>query len=293
MADANRPALKQLWFTVQGAKYPSLSNIIYISSASVLFGIFVIVFFNKTEVLGLIFILLGLVLLYVWLKPYFYDKKLFESRPPDALMDEWLIEELHTIVKPLAIGELRIDESKLSPENFLIIPYPVFWEAPGLDPASMSRRQGGDGAFRYTTWKVQVVALTENYISIFFCMFNTMTGAVSGINSSEYFYDDIAAVSSENKSLDYKILGEDEEQTVGAVPIVKLHNLSGNHLEIITGVSVLGVSGATAVDSSTVVKAIRIMLRNRRYNEEIIIEKEETAEDAPTDDSENEASDQD
>ncbi len=292
MADANRPALKQLWFTVQGAKYPSLSNIIYISSASALFGIFVIIFFNKTEVLGLIFILLGLVLLYVWLKPYFYDKKLFASRPSDALMDEWLIEELHTIVKPLAIDELRIDESKLSPENFLIIPYPVFWEASGLDSGSMSRRQGGDGAFRYTTWKVQVVALTENYISIFFCSFNTMTGAVSGINSSEYFYDDIAAVSSENKNLEYKILGE-EEQTVGAVPIVKLHNLSGNHLEIITGVSVLGVSGATAVDSSTVVKAIRIMLRNRRYNEEIIIEKEESVdEDAATDDSENESTEQ-
>ena len=165
MRTDSRTGLMHSYFIVDKAEYPSFSNIIRISFGLALFGVFIMLSFNNTILAGLAFILVGISLFALWIRPYIRDKRVYKSRPSEEQMNNWLIEDLNQIIKETAIKKLKLNFSTLELKNFIIVPYPVYWQEPGLDEDSIIKRASGNGTMSYSVWNVQVIALTKNYIS--------------------------------------------------------------------------------------------------------------------------------
>lgn len=289
MRTPERISLMSMYFTVQDAKYPKFSNIVRISLGLVLAGIFIMGYFRNTTLAGFIVILFGLSLFTIWIRPYFRDVKMFKERPPVQHMYNWLLEDLNTKVKNRAIEALRLNMKDLRSEHFLIVPYPVFWSEPGLDPNSMIRRGTEEGHFIYNIWNVQVVALTKNYISFYNCSYNWFADTISNEKTNEFFYDDITSVKNDVNVIERRLVNQEEEEEGGkklSTFIFEVKNLAADTLSVITKIPELNYSPRLEVNVEKAVQALRITLRNRRYNEEqdpIILEVEEKKEEETID----------
>lgn len=282
MRTPERIELMKKYFTIYGAEYPSFSNIIRVSLGLVLFGIFILYTFNNTLLAGLILILIGLSLFAIWIRPYFRDAQMFKERPPVQHMYNWLLEDLNKKVKERAIATLRLNMKELRTENFLIIPYPVYWAEPGINPEIIKRRDTEEGHFIYSIWVVQVVALTKNYISFFKCTYDWMNDSILNERTNEFFYDDISSVKNDVKSFERRFVDQDDEEEADkklTSYIFKVTNMSSDSLSVVTKIPELNYSPALEVNLEKAVQALRITLRKRRYDEDqdpIILEVEDT-----------------
>ena len=281
-----RTGLMKKYFTVYSAEYPKFSNIIRISFGLILFGSFIMYAFENTIIAGTIFMLLGVTLFFLWIKPYFRDRKLFSERPSDEQIKNWFIEDLNEVIKKTAINKLRLNIKTLKPEHFLLVPYPVYWETPGVDKSVILRRMNSTGNFAYCVWNVQVLALTENYISFYTCTYDWLNNNIINERSNEFFYDDISSVKNDMKTISrYWVNKEyiDEEGNKKdadklTASIFKVTNMSNDSLKVITNIVETNHSLEFVVSLEKAVQALRLILRKRRYNEEqepVIIEKEE------------------
>ncbi len=289
----DRKILIQNFFSLYEAEYPSISNIIKVSASLIILGILLITIFQASIehsiVFGFILVTTGLVLFAVWMRPYFRDKRIFAARPTVEQMNNLFMDDLHQIVKNKAIADMNLPENKLQDENFVIIPYPVYWKDSGVDDKLIMQRETV-----YTVWNVQIVALTEFYISIYYCTFDWFNAKVLNVKSDEFFYDDIASIKEHSVNFD-NILIDTKEDKVGKLKAIKINNISGDFLSIVIGSS-LDASVDISVNPNNLIQAIRIMLRNRRYNEvrgekpeEQIVEQ---TEEINVEDSENELTDE-
>jgi len=246
----------------------------------VVFGIAIIYFFNNTILAGLISVLIGSGLFTLWIRPYFRDKKLFSERPQVAQMYNWLIADLNTKIKERAIEVLKLNMTNLRPENFLIVSYPLYWPEPGIDDRSIIRRDTEDGTILYNVWKVQVIALTKNYISFFNCTYDWINNGLFNERTNEFFYDDISSVKNDVEPITRKLMGDEEERKLTTF-VFKVTNMSSDTFSVITKIPELNYSPNLTVSLEKAVQALRITLRKRRYDEEqdpIIIEPEENTE---------------
>jgi len=293
-----RSGLMRKYFTVNSAQYPKFSNIIRISFGLMLFGSFIIYAFNNTTVIGSILMVLGAVLFILWIRPYFKDKKLFSERPSDEQIKNWFIDDLNEVIKKTAIEKLRLNMKTLKPEHFLLVPYPVFWEVPGVDKSLIVRRMNNLGNYAYSVWNVQVLALTENYISYYKCTYDWLNNNIINEKSNEFFYDDISSVKLDVKTISRYLADKKYHDEDGNIidadkltaNIFKVTNISSDSLKIITNIIETNHSPEFVVSFEKAVQALRIMLRKRRYNEEqepIIIEKKDETKSNEKDDNKN------
>ncbi|OQX96604.1 MAG: hypothetical protein B6I20_14240 [Bacteroidetes bacterium 4572_117] len=276
--------LMKTFFIVTKAEYPSFSNIIRISFGLVLFGAFIMYFFNNTILAGIVLILLGLVLFGMWIKPYLRDRQLYYKRPSEDQMDTWLIEDLNKTIKGTAIEKLRLNKNTLELENFLIIPYPIYWAEPGIDEEAILKRTSENGITYYSVWNVQVIALTKNYISYYTCTYDWINNLVINERTNEFFYDDISSVKNDMQIIERSLKGKTYVDGDGkqlppdklTATVFKVLNMSTDSLEVITNLAEMGHSPNIVVSLEKAVQALRIILRKRRYDEEqepIIVEK--------------------
>ncbi len=274
MRSPERVNLMKKYFSVYKAEYPSFGRLLQIGVGLVVFGIAIIYFFNNTILAGLIAVLIGSGLFTLWIRPYFRDKKLFSERPMVSQMYNWLIADLNTRIKERAIEVLKLNMSNLRPENFLIVSYPLYWPEPGVDERSIIRRETEDGTILYNVWKVQVIALTKNYISFFNCTYDWISDVLFNERTNEFFYDDISSVKNDVEPISRKLIGDEEERKLTTF-VFKVTNMSSDTLSVITKIPELNYSPNLTVSIEKAVQALRIMLRKRRYDEEqdpIIIE---------------------
>ncbi len=282
MRTPERVDLMKKYFTIYGAEYPSFSNIIRISLGLVLVGTFIMYTFNNTLLAGLILILFGLSLFTIWIRPYFRDAKLFKERPMVQHMYNWLLEDLNKKIKERAIATLRLNVKDLGPENFLIVPYPIYWAETGVHPELLKRRETEEGHYIYSVWKVQVIALTKNYISFFNCIYDWMNDIIINERTNEFFYDDISSVQNDVKTFTRKLIDQEDEEEADKTftsHVFKVTNMSSDSLSIITKIPELNYSPTLEVSLEKAVQALRITLRKRRYDEDqdpIILEVEDT-----------------
>lgn len=226
-----------------------------------------------TVLLGSISIFLGILFVRKWLKPYKEQNKRYSERPSSEQMDEWLIEDIQNIIRPKSIEALTLDESKLKPENFIIVPYPIFWKEGGLDENVLYRFHGEEGHFKYSAYKVQVLALTEFYISLYTCVFNWFELTVSAENTNEFFYNDISSIKNDMERFDNKPFFFEENHEEGIVfdglsaKIFRIRNMSGEVLSLITDIPDMECSSRITANLNQVIQVLRIMLRNRRFGE--------------------------
>jgi len=295
MRTDTRTALMKIYFIVNKAEYPSFSNIIRISFGFVLFGSAIMYFFNNTILAGIAFILTGLTLFGIWIHPYFRDQRLFKARPSEEQMNNWLIEDLNQVIKEIAIKKLRLNTSTLELKNFLIVPYPVYWNEPGLKEETILKKTTGNETISYSIWNVQVIALTKNYISYFTCTYDWVNNLVINERTNEFFYDDISSVKNDIKIIerylkDKEYVDEDGKPTAPdklTATVFKVTNMSTDSLKVITNIAEMKQSPNLVVNLEKAVQALRIILRKRRYDEEqepIIVEKEDEDKETPEED---------
>lgn len=232
-----------------------------------------LLYLEQAEIIGdftlisVVFILVGLFSIWILIKPFISSGMIFSSKAADGDMDIWFSEDMHDIIKPQALEQLKINLSSIKDENIIIVPYPVYWQLPGISSDQIVRKSGEDGTYTYSIWCVQILIVTDNFISYYSCIYNWNDSSIHDERTNEYFFDDIASVSNDTLNLDYKFVDNEELET-GIAKVFKLTNMSGDRLIIITDIPSLNVPEGYSNNLEKLVQAIRILLRNRRYNEE-------------------------
>lgn len=275
-----RQFLKKNFFFVNKAEFPSWwEKYIQIAYFSVGFGIFFIVYFNTVLITILVSsasMFVAFWAMYKWIKPYLDSKAKFSERPTENQMESWLIQEIKKDVKPSAIEKLSLNASRIKSDNFIILPYPIYWQTGGIEDQFIVRLQSSEGHFIYASYKIQVLALTENYVSLYTCNYDWLNNQVISEDTSEFFFDDISSIKNgaehlSIKRIDYEEPKEDEESDdngeIGSAKIFSLKNMSGESLSVITEINSLGTSPRVVQKLDSLIKVLRITLRNRRYGE--------------------------
>ena len=216
-------------------------------------------------IMNVILILTGLFSAYLYAKPY-VSRGMFGSKVADGDMDYWFKEDLHEIIKPRALEQLRINTSSLKEENFIFVPHPVFWNYEGIAPDRIRRKQGVDGSYVYTIWTVQLLIATEHFISFYSCGFDWVTAQVFDERTDEYFFEDIVSVRNDSIPTDYSTI-EIPSSAIGPAKAFLLSNKSGDKLTVITDIPSLRVPEGYSNKLEKLVQAIRILLRHRRFGE--------------------------
>lgn len=290
MRTENRTQAIKAYFTVPPPKYPKIRSWwLKFAIMSILFGLFIMFFFNNTTEAGIGFIITGWILFAVWIKPYFRGRKVYKTRPTEEEMIKWLINDLNTEIKETAIKKLRLNMSALESKNFLLLTYPVYWEVPGIEKEKILKRTTNSGNILYSVWNVQIIALTINYISFYTCTYDWVNNIIMHERTNEFFYDDISSVKNDIELIEHYLVDKnytDEEGNQLApdkltANIFVVKNMSTDTLKVVTNIFEMKIPPQLVVDLEKAVLALRVILRKRRYNEEqdpIIIEYNEEVE---------------
>ena len=278
------------YFTIFEPDYPPVRSLfLKLGIASVLFGFFIMYFFNNTILAGIVFILIGWVLFAVWLKPFFRGRKVYSARPGEDEMIKWFINDLNTEIKETAIRKLRLNISALESKNFLLVPYPINWEVPGVPKENLLKRETKSGNILYSVWQVQIIALTVNYISYYTCTYDWANNLLINERTNEFFYDDISSVKNDVELIEHYLADKSYTDEEGnSLPPDKLtantfivQNMSTDALKVITNILEMKHPPNLVVDLEKAVQALRIILRKRRYDEDqdpVIVERNEEVE---------------
>ena len=261
------------YFNIYEAEYPSFRKAAkygtgFLILGSLMFYMQNIEVLRDVNIIALVFILIGIMSFWLWIRPYFFLKNIFYTRPADGDMDTWFLEDLHNIVKPKALEQLRINESSLKDENIIIIPYPIYYKQASVPDGNIYRRAGDDGLYTYSVWAVQILIVTENFISYYSCTYDWINDAVSNERTNEYFFEDISSVRNDIEFIDNNFIN-DENKKIGDAKVFKLTNMSGDYLTIITEIPSMQTPSSYINNMELLVQALRVMLRNRRFGEEI------------------------
>jgi len=275
------------YFFVYDAEYPSFRKAAKYGTGFIVLGLFLLYMqyiqvFKNVQIMSVIFILIGVFSFWLWIRPFFFLKRIFYTRPADGDMDIWFHDAMHDIIKPRALDLLRINPSSLKDENIILVPYPIDWKIPGLDALEMQKRSGDDKKDVYSVWGVQILVVTDNFISYYSCVFDWITDEIFSEKTNEYFFDDISSVRNDDIELDY-VFYDSEDKKVGTARVFKLTNMSGDSLTVITDIPGMNVPEGYSNNLERLVQALRLMLRNRRYGETIEPAKEHEPEHQDTD----------
>ena len=202
---------------------------------------------------------------YKFITPYFQVKRMLSQRPEDGQIVSWLIKDLKQTVKPRSITTLGLNMSDVRAENFIIIPVPIYWETPGTDPSEILRSPLEDGTYIYTMWRVQILVLTQHYISLFKCNYNWLANSISGISTNEFYFQDISSIRDDIREIEYNFI-DNAEQKIGAGRVFCVTNFSGEYLTVINEIPSLSAPKSVAVNLEYIVSLLRMILRNRRFN---------------------------
>ncbi len=280
-----KKTLMKNYFFINKAKFPSyFENNVLIAYLFLALAFFVLFYFRSvvtTYIFVVIFIIVAFFFSFKWLTPYFEDKKTYKNRPSTDQMENWLIRDIRENVKPKAVEMLSLNPATITPENFIVVPYPVYWETGGVPTEYIAKRSGGDYDV-YATYKIQVLALSDKYVSFYTCVYNWIDNQVIAPYTLEFFFDDISSITTDTQNLTYQRIDappidEDAEEddgidrTVGSANIVVVRNKSGEQMNVVVNIPQLNSSPRSTLKSEKVMQTLRIMLRHRRYGEEFEI----------------------
>jgi len=273
MTEEQRRLLTKNYFTVNKAEMlPYTHYLMIIAYISFAIGIIFIVYLNTkffTIVIGALCIFNGFLSIRKWKAPYKAQKKKYDELPTSQQLDEWLLQDINNIVKPKAIKDLSLDMSRLKPENFIVVPLPIYWTGGGAADESLKRKKSSEGHYKYSVYKINVLALTEHYISFYSCVYDWLENAIKSSNTDEFFYDDISTIKNDAEKTTFKIFGteKDEKSNFLTAKIFRIRNMSGEILTVLTNIAELEHTPKIATNLNEVIQVLRIILRNRRYGE--------------------------
>ena len=228
----------------------------------------------------LAFGLLGFISVFIflfWFKPRSDKRIKYNNRISAEKLNNLLLQRLKSKVLDRAIRYLEIETRGFSPEQFIIIPYPVFHSTRKIADDQLLRikteyfapKNSGlqDIAFyNYSLWNVQVLILSKNYVSYYFCSYNLVKDEILNEKSNEYFYQDIALIKTSQEEVNF--ISKWHEHPITDARFLKLIHYSGDVLQLIAEIPELQQSPQTIVDLEKIEKTMRILMRHVRANDE-------------------------
>ncbi len=282
--------LMKNYFFVNKAKFPSFfAGSVFMAYLFVALSIFVVLYFEKvlmTYIFATLFIVVAFFYTFRWFTPYLAQKQKYAKRPTTDQMENWLIKDIRYNVKPQAIEMLSLNPATITPENFIVVPHPVFWKTNEVPDPYITRYNTGEYNV-YATYKIQVLALSEKYISFYTCVYNWLDNQIISPYTLEFFFEDISSIRAELQNLDLTRIDAPEadpekpdeiDRGVGMANVVEVRNKSGEKMNVIVTIPSLVASPRSSLKPEKVMQTLRIMLRHRRYGEEFMINKPEQQE---------------
>ncbi len=270
--EATKRQLIKNYFQFNTAQFPSLKEFnILVTYVAVAMGLFFIFYFQPstvTFILAVASIAIGFVFALKWIEPYYKERQKYSFRPSKEQMEAWLIEDIRNIVKPAAKQLLSIPSS-IPDENYIIIPYPIYWEHPSI-PEEAILRWESDGYYIYSAYKIQILVVAESFLSLYVCDYNWVENEILSPQSQEFFFEDISSINTGSETLDYKIFDQKDEEdapTIGTVPTIIIRNKANEEMKLIIDIPSLNATPKIRQNTIRIMQVLRILLRNRRAGE--------------------------
>jgi hypothetical protein len=228
----------------------------------------------------LAFAILGLISFFLflfWYKPRADKQTNFNNRVAPETLNNWLLESFKTKILNRAIQYLELETKDFKPEQFIIIPYPVFHSTKKIMDDQILRVKTEYYAnkksetpevsyFNYSFWNIQILILSKNYVSYYFCSYNWLKDEILNEKSNEYFYQDIALIKTSHEDVNF--VSKWHEQPIMEARLLKLIHYSGDVLQLIAEIPELEQSPQTIVDIEKIEKTMRILMRHVRAKDE-------------------------
>ena len=252
------------------------------------FVVFLMIYYPLAKVLlnsgSLALFALVVVLFIIWLfylKPRRDKLKKYNQRISSDELNNWFLEKCKTKILYRAIDYLEIETKNMEPEQFIVIPYPVFNKTKNIKDEYILRVKTElpknennvelnanmpDFFYNYSYWNIQVLILSKSYISFYFCGYNWLKDEVINERSNEYFYQDVATIKTETNEVSF--VSKWHEEPITEARITKIIHNSGDILKLITEIPELKQPPKTIVNIEKVEKTIRQLLRHARNIDE-------------------------
>ncbi len=212
-----------------------------------------------------------------WFKPRISKLRSYNNRVSPEILTNWLLESFKTRVLNRAVHYLEIETRNFQPEQFIIIPYPVFNQTKKIADEHLIRTKteysppknsGAESVcyYNYAVWNVQILILSKNFISYYFCSYNWLKDEILNEKSNEYFYQDIALIKSSIEEVNF--ITKWHEAPIAEARLLKLIHYSGDTLNLIAEIPELQQSPQTLVDIEKIEKTLRVLMRHVRTNDE-------------------------
>jgi len=213
----------------------------------------------------------------LWLKPRSDKKYRYETRIAPEKLNNWLLENFKTRVLNRAIEYLEIDTKEINPEQYIIIPYPVFHSTRKIADEDILREkteyiptknsmEPPICYYNYSVWNIQILILSKNFVSYYFCSYNWLKDEILNEKSNEYFYQDIALIKTSQEEVNF--VSKWQEQPISEARMLKLIHYSGDMLQLIAEIPELQQSPQTIVDLEKIEKTLRVIMRHVRAKDE-------------------------
>lgn len=256
------------YFTLQKPEPPTYTGLFIVGLITLVVGLLFTLVFRDMILFGIIAVPFSFIFFHFWRKPYLDAMARYNARPTDDQMDSWLAEDLNRSVKKFAFEKFNIDPNKVEEDKYMIVPTPIYWKLGGISDGNMLRRMGRDGRYRYSVWNVEVFLMTKNYMSAFECVYDWLSDRRMYEGTNEFFYTDMASIKTMAEPIDRVLFGT-ENQKVGDANKFKVINVSGDVMDITTEIPSLSAPQKLVMKVDKVVQMLRMMLRNRRIEEDL------------------------
>ena len=262
--DQERNSIIKNYFLNKKPDSPSVGKIISILLILISIAVVLMLLFQSLSIVIVSIVFFSLLAFRAFIYPFFYKRKIYKTRVSDDKINQWLIEDLTLKIKKRAIEYLKLDYEELTPEQFIIIPYPTFHPTQKIENSKLHRIHCKDGYYNYSFWNIQIIVLSKNHLSYYFCSYNWLDEEILNETSNEYFYDDISTVRNDVENINFK--NKWSNQPLSEANILKLVNISSDILYLITELPELEQNKLTVRNQEKAVQAIRMIIRQVRSN---------------------------
>jgi len=265
--DQERNSIIKNYFFNKKPKPLSVNIIIYILLALISVGVILMLLYQSLSIMIASLVFATIILYRTLIYPYFYKKRIYNTRVSDDKINQWLIEDLTLKIKKRAIEYLKLEYEELTPKQFIIIPYPVFKSSQKIEDKKLHRIYCKEGYYNYSFWNVQIIVLSKNHLSYYFCSYNWLDEEILNEKSNEYFYEDITTVRNDVEEISFK--NKWTQKPLSEANILKLVNISSDIFYLITELPELQPHKLTVINQEKAVQAIRLIIREVRNNDKL------------------------